>query len=77
MMPYSAIGMTKIPEEQGNWAAKSAIAILNGLAPSDIAIVPNQQFQLWTNQQIIKPFVDQLPENISSQSIVYDEKALQ
>ncbi len=77
MMPYSAIGITKIPDEQGTWAAKAAIEILNGLAPSEIAVIPNQNFQLWTNKQITKPFADQLPENIFSQSIVYDEKVPQ
>jgi len=75
MMPYSVIGITKIPDEQGIWAAKSAIEILNGLPPSDIAVVPNHKFQLWTNKEITKPFVNQLPENIFLQSIVYYEKA--
>lgn len=74
MMPYSAIGITKIPDEQGSWAAQAAIEILNGMAPSEIAIVPNQNFQLWTNKQMAKPFENSLPENLFSQSLIYNEK---
>jgi len=74
MVPYAAIGLTKIPDEQGIWAAKAALDILNGANPTDIAIVPNQNFQFWINKQIAKRFENLLPENIFSQSLIYNEK---
>jgi ABC-type uncharacterized transport system substrate-binding protein len=49
MMPVSTIGFTKIPEEHGEWAALAAVEILAGLAPSDIPIVANRQWDLWIN----------------------------
>jgi len=73
MMPYVAVGMSKMPDEQGFWAGAAAIEILNGTPANQISVVPNQKFQLWINPLIAKPFKDQLPENIFSQSLVYDE----
>ena len=73
MMPYVAVGMNKIPEEQGHWAGAAAIEVLNGTPVSQISVVPNQQFQLWINPLFAKPFKEQLPENIFSQALVYDE----
>ena len=75
MMPYVAVGMNKIPDEQGKWAGAAAIEILKGTPASQISVVPNQQFQLWINPLIAKPFKAQLPENIFSQALVYDEAA--
>ena len=49
MMPFSTIGFTKIPQEHGEWAAQTAIEILNGTAPADIPIVANRDWDLWIN----------------------------
>jgi len=73
MMPYVAVGMNKIPDEQGRWAGAAAIEILNGTPVNQISVVPNQRFQLWINPLIAKPFKAQLPEYIFSQSLVYSE----
>ena len=75
MMPYVAIGINKVPEEQGIWTAKAAIEILNGEHPSQIAIVPNQNFQLWVNNKFAKPFASKMPESIFSKAIIYNEMA--
>ena len=64
MMPYVAVGMNKIPGEQGHWAGAAAIEILNGTPVSQISIVPNQKFQLWINHLIDNLFKEQLLENI-------------
>ncbi|MDX1352480.1 MAG: ABC transporter substrate binding protein, partial [Thiomicrorhabdus sp.] len=76
MMPYVAIGINKIPDEQGTWAGLAALEILNGTPANQIAVVPNQSFQLWVNKQMAMPFEKMLPENLFSQSIIYDTKAL-
>lgn len=74
MMPYVALGMNKVSSEQGIWAGQAAIAILNGVAPNKISVVPNQNFQLWINPEIAKPFKKLLPENTFSHALIYDAK---
>ena len=74
MMPYVAVGINKTPDEQGVWAGQAAIEILKGTPPNEIAIVPNQNFQLWVNKQLAKPFKKELPENVFLQSIIYNTK---
>ena len=52
MMDYAVLGYTKIPEEHGEWAAQSAIAILNGTDADDIPLVTNRQWDLWINSEM-------------------------
>ena len=54
MMPYSAIGYTKIPEEHGEWAADSTIAILNGVRAIDIPLVTNRRWDTWINESLLE-----------------------
>ncbi|MES9937840.1 MAG: hypothetical protein ABW153_15445 [Sedimenticola sp.] len=54
MMPFTLLGYTKVPEEHGEWAAKSAMAILNGLSPTDIPIVSNRRWDLWLNTALLE-----------------------
>ena len=51
-MQSSLIGMTKIPEEQGEWSAQTALRILDGTSPSDIPIVTNRKGMLYVNLKI-------------------------
>ena len=60
-MPFAMIGVTKVPEEQGEWAAKSALRILGGMAPSDIPIVPNNQRDIWINHELLAAASLELP----------------
>jgi ABC-type uncharacterized transport system substrate-binding protein len=53
MMPYAAIGYTKVAEEHGEWAAASAIAILNGARAIDIPLVTNRRWDTWTNEALL------------------------
>ncbi|RLW65124.1 MAG: hypothetical protein B6D70_04800 [gamma proteobacterium symbiont of Stewartia floridana] len=62
MMPYSVLGFTKIPEEHGEWAAKAALAILDGVAPTDIPIVSNRKWEIWVNHSILMVSGLQLPD---------------
>jgi ABC-type uncharacterized transport system substrate-binding protein len=52
MMPYSLIGLTKVEKEQGEWAAKTALKILDGIRPSDIPLVRNKEGKLMLNLRI-------------------------
>ncbi len=57
MMPYSTFGFTKLPSEQGEWAATVAIKILNGTSPQEIPIASNKKWEFWVNEEIL----DRLP----------------
>lgn len=51
-MPESLLGITKVPEEQGIWSAKTALAILAGARPDTIPLVTNKQGRLIVNLTI-------------------------
>jgi ABC-type uncharacterized transport system substrate-binding protein len=54
MMPYTILGMTKVPEEHGEWAALAALEILRGTKPTDIPIVFNRKWDIWVNRSILE-----------------------
>ncbi|ALG66657.1 ABC transporter substrate-binding protein [Beggiatoa leptomitoformis] len=51
-IPYSLVAIGKIPEEQGEWAAETALKILAGEKPSEIPITQNKQGQLHINLKL-------------------------
>lgn len=53
MMPYSAFGFTKIASEQGDWAAKVALRILNGTSPLEVPLASNKKWDLWVNEALL------------------------
>ena len=71
MMPYTMFGMTKIPEEQGEWAGKVAIEILNGTKPSAIPIIPNRNFDIIVNNALLDIAQIKLPEFIKLKAQSY------
>lgn len=54
MMKYALVGYTKIPNEQGEWAAAAALKIIDGTAPSDIPPTTNTKGNLFVNLNIAK-----------------------
>jgi len=54
MMPYAMLGLTKVPEEQGEWAAHTALSILEGVEPLSIPIVPNRKWDIWVNLPLVE-----------------------
>ncbi len=66
MMPFSLVGYTKIPEEHGEWAAQSAIAILSGVQVLDIPIVTNRKWDTWVNSQLLESSGIELEEGLMS-----------
>jgi hypothetical protein len=49
MTQMSLLGITLRPEEQGTWAAQTALKILGGQSPSDIPITRNREGKLFIN----------------------------
>jgi ABC-type uncharacterized transport system substrate-binding protein len=64
MMPFSTIGFTKIPQEQGEWAAQAAIEILKGKSPREIPIVANRNWDLWLNMAHLESTRITLPRKL-------------
>jgi len=64
MMPYSVLGVTKVPEEQGVWSAKAALKILEGMSPRAIPIVANNQRDIWINRDILAATRIELPSGL-------------
>lgn len=52
MMPFVVFGLTKVAKEQGEWAAKTALEILNGKKPSDISYTKNCQTNAYLNTEL-------------------------
>ncbi len=54
MAPYALLGFGKVPQEQGQWAAQTALKILDGRPPDQIPIARNQKGNLIVNARIAK-----------------------
>ena len=52
LMPYTLLGLTKVAQEQGRWAAQAALRILDGERPSDIPVTKTKQGKLIVNLSI-------------------------
>jgi ABC-type uncharacterized transport system substrate-binding protein len=52
MMPYAMLGLTKVAAEQGIWAGKAALSILEGKKPASIPIVTNKEGQIMLNVKL-------------------------
>jgi ABC-type uncharacterized transport system substrate-binding protein len=71
MMPVSMLGMTKIPEEQGEWAASVALQVLDGTEPGSIPIIANRKWDLFVNQALLDAAGISLPERLKAKGKVY------
>ena len=71
MMPYTMLGMTKVPEEQGEWAGQLAIEIIKGTKPADIPIIPNRKFDLIINKGLLDAANIAIPEFIKLKAQPY------
>ena len=65
MMPVTAVGYTKVPEEQGEWAADSALAVLGGMSPGDIPLVTNRKWDTWVNEPLLAASGTRLPRALA------------
>jgi ABC-type uncharacterized transport system substrate-binding protein len=54
MMDYCVFGLTKDAKEQGEWAAQTALEILDGKSPSDIPYARNSRFNAFLNRKLAK-----------------------
>ena len=64
MMEYSTVGLTILAQEQGEWAANTALAVIEGYPIKDIAITTNKQWDIWLNTKIQKASGVKIPRKI-------------
>lgn len=65
----SMITVTKIAEEQGEWSAKVAQAILMGTEPLDIPIIVNRKWDLRINPELIKKTEIEIPQSLYDKAV--------
>lgn len=53
MVDYAILAMTKLAEEQGEWAAMSALSILSGSKPAQLPIVTNRKWNIYVNHRLL------------------------
>jgi ABC-type uncharacterized transport system substrate-binding protein len=52
MTPYALLGLAKTQLEQGEWAARTALEILDGRRPADIPVVRNRRRIAYVNTRL-------------------------
>ena len=67
-MSYTLLGNVKIAEEQGWWAGKTALKILQGASPDDIPITVNKKFRVYLNMVLAKKLGIKFPMNLIEQA---------
>jgi ABC-type uncharacterized transport system substrate-binding protein len=71
MMPVTMLGMTKVPEEQGEWAGQVALQILDGTPPDSIPVIANRKWDLFLNPALTKAANLELPGQLLSKGKVF------
>ncbi|MEY4744986.1 MAG: hypothetical protein RL272_931 [Candidatus Parcubacteria bacterium] len=61
VMPTALMGLTKVPEEQGEWSAMRALDIIKGAKPSDIPVTTNERGDIFLNFTIADELGVRLP----------------
>ena len=64
MTDFAMLGMTKIAEEQGEWAGAVALRILAGESPANIPIVPNRRSNVFVNPRLLSLADIELPRSL-------------
>lgn len=69
MAATAMLSLTKIPREQGEWAAKVALDILRGAKASDIPIVANRRSNVYITPKLARKAGIKLPPSIVHRAI--------
>jgi hypothetical protein len=66
LMPFVAIGLLKLAEEQGEWAARTALRILGGKSPVDIPLAQNFRSKLVLNLDLLEKLKLQIDPRLTA-----------
>jgi len=64
MAPYSLITLATVAEEQGKWAARTALQILGGKAPATIPLVKNKEAHIILNMMLAQKLGIHFPSDL-------------
>ena len=70
MAPYVLVTFTKDPYEQGEYAAQTALRILEGESPRDIPMVTNQRGKVLLNSELAHALGLTIPSEMLANSDV-------
>ncbi|MCB1744631.1 MAG: hypothetical protein KDK91_29975, partial [Gammaproteobacteria bacterium] len=71
MMPFTMVGFNKVAEEQGEWAANTALEILRGTPPASIAMTQNRRWDISLNQPLLAVTELRVPKSLASRARPY------
>jgi hypothetical protein len=71
---YALFTIAGSSEEQGRWAANTALEILNGKSPQDIPIVRNKEARIYLNMELAKNMGITFPMDLIEQATFVSEK---
>jgi ABC-type uncharacterized transport system substrate-binding protein len=64
MAPFVLVGYMKQGDEQGDWAARTALRILGGTSPADIPVAQNRTARITLNMRLAKRLNVAFPQSI-------------
>ncbi len=64
MTPFVMLGFTQVGREQGEYAAETALKILEGTNPMDIPIIANRQWNLFINESLLNKAGIDIPKDL-------------
>ncbi len=70
MMPYSMLGFTSVPGEQGEVASRIAMEILDGTSPGDIPLEYHKEEKIFVNPGIADELGITLENDILDNAII-------
>ena len=71
MVPYSLLALTKVPEEQGEWSAQTALRIIDGTPVSSIPVVENKKGNLALNLRMAEKLGVVFPPSMLKNAEIY------
>ncbi|TLS66678.1 hypothetical protein FEF65_09135 [Mariprofundus erugo] len=66
---YALLSITKLAEEQGEWAGDVALAVLGGADISKIPVVANRHWNIYVNPELLETSGIKLPQTIMLKAI--------
>lgn len=72
--PLASIGYTKLPSEQGLWAAQTALKILDGTPPDEIPVAANERGRIYINVPIAHKLKIRFPYALVKQAHLIEDQ---
>jgi ABC-type uncharacterized transport system substrate-binding protein len=70
---FALLGRVKIAEEQGWWAGKTALRILEGTSPADIPVVTNKESKVYLNMELANRLGIRFPMELINEATLLEK----